>query len=318
MEQRKISTLNQNDAKTYAAELLRRRYGCDVKQLRSLGGGSFGFVFKAEIDVPPYTVVMKACRTEGMCAREARELTLLGADSLIRVPKVFFTSYATKEIPLDFIAMEYVPGTDCFTDFKKLLLPRQMKARFADEVTTIIRHWHERTNDKFGLIGDAVYDTWLDYYRPFAADVLEGAKRLLTEGKLEADVVDVMERAWAVFDEIFSENVETPCLIHGDMNVMNIMSDNRLRVLAVIDPLESKWADPEYELFQLRNLTGDRFGMYETYKKKYPVSKHVDQKTAFYGLYHEVYAYILSGTKVNFILRPLVKRMEGELKRLGK
>ena len=82
---------------------------------------------------------------------------------------------------------------------------------------------------------------------------------------------------------------------------------------AIIDPLESKWADKEYELFQLRNLTGDRFRLYETYKSKYPVSEKCDIKTAFYALYNEVYAYISSGIKMNFILMPLVKRMNKEL-----
>ena len=318
MEQKEISALSKTEAKAYAVAVLQQVYGCGVKEIRYIGGGSFGFVYRAEIGVPPYTVIMKACRTKGLCAREASELSLLGADSLVRIPQVYFTFLATDEIPIDFIAMERMDGTNCFTDWKKLLLPKKTKARFADEVTTFIRHWHARTNDKFGLIGNAVYDDWLDYYRPFAADVLESARRLAADGKLEPRVVRVMEQGWDAFDQIFCEKVETPRLIHGDMNVMNILSDKKLQNLAVIDPLESKWADAEYELFQLRNLTGDRFGLYETYKKKYPVSKMVDQKTAFYGLYHEVYAYILSGNKVDFILRPLVKRLEGELKRLEK
>ena len=317
MQQYEIRNVSRRDARTYAAAVLKQAYGCGVQQIRYVGGGLFGYVFDAEMDAPPYTVILKACRTAGLCAREAGELALLGADTLVKVPQVYFTFPATDEIPIDFIAMEKLDGTDCFTDFRKLLLPKKDKARFADEVTTCIRHWHERTNDKFGPVGDPVYDDWFDFYRPFAADVLDAARRLSADGRLEANVVRVMARAWDAFDAIFCEKVETARLIHGDMNVMNILSDRHLRHLAVIDPLESKWADAEYELFQLRNLTGDRFGLYETYKKKYPVSQHVDQKTAFYGLYHEIYAYILSGNKVNFILRPLVKRMEAELKRMG-
>ena len=126
-----------------------------------------------------------------------------------------------------------------------------------------------------------------------------------------------MESAMRAFETIFSEPVQSACLIHGDLNVMNVLSDRRLRNLAVIDPLESKWADPEYELFQLRNLTGERFHLYETYKANYPVSAMCDAKTAFYGLYHEVYAYIVSGVKVDFILNPLVKRMRAQLDALG-
>ncbi len=316
MQQYEIRNVSLREAQSYAVAVLQQTYGCNVRKIRYVGGGLFGFVFAAEIDAPPYTVIMKACRTAGLCAREAGELALLGEDTLVKVPQVYFTFSATDEIPIDFIAMERLDGTNCFTDFRKLLLPKQDKARFADEVTTFLRHWHERTNDKFGPVGNAVYDDWFDYYRPFAADVLSSARRLSADGRLEEKVVRVMAQSWDAFDAIFCEKVETARLIHGDMNVMNILSDRRLRHLCVIDPLESKWADAEYELFQLRNLTGDRFGLYETYKKKYPVSKNVDRKTAFYALYHEVYAYILSGNKVNFILRPLVKRMEAELEKM--
>ena len=316
MKQKEINPVNKNEAMAYATKVLENNYTCKVNSIQFIGGGSFGYVYKADIDKEPYTVIMKACRTEGMCEREASELALLGADSLIQVPKVFFTYLATEEIPMDFIGMEMVEGTNCFTDFAKLLNSKKAKEKFADEITTIIHHWHERTNDKFGLIGNAVYDEWLDFYKPFAYEVLECARDLAKSGKLEKKVIDTMEKAWEAFDYIFSEKVETASLIHGDLNVMNILSDKHLKPLAVIDPLESKWADKEYELFQLRNLTGERFGLYDTYKAKYPVSEKCDIKTAFYALYNEVYVYIISGIKVNFILKPIVKRMNKELKKM--
>ena len=308
--------MTKSEAREYAKAVLETEYGCKVSSIVYTGGGLFGFVYKADIDKEPFTVIMKACRTEGICEREARELALLGEDSLVRIPKVYFTFSANNEIPVDFICMEFVSGTDCFTDFKKLLCSKREKEHFADEITAAIHHWHERKNDRFGLIGNAVYDSWLDYYKPFARETLDCAREMAKDGKLEKKTADTMERAWDAFDYIFSEKVENACLIHGDMNVMNIMTDKHLKPLAVIDPLESKWSDPEYELFQLRNLTGDRFHLYETYKSKYPVSEKCDIKTAFYALYHEVYAYIISGTKVNFIMKPLVKRLNKELKKL--
>ena len=316
MEQRIIRDITKAQAREHARTVLERNMSCSVKAIRYLGGGSFGYVYRAETDRAPYTVVMKACRTEGICEREAAELALLGRDSLIKVPEVYFTFAATEAVPVDFLCMERVEGTDCFTDIRKLLCTKKEKAAFADRVTDALNHWHSRTNDRFGLIGSAVYDGWLDYYRPFASAVLEQARMLTETGQLEQKVLSVMERAWDAFDDIFREKVATASLIHGDMNVMNIMADRHLCPTAIIDPLESKWADREYELFQLRNLTGDRFGLYETYKRKFPVSANCDAKTAFYGLYHEVYSCILSGNKVNFILMPLVKRMERELKRM--
>ena len=313
MKQKEIRPINKINTKNFAITVAESTYSCTVKKIKFIGGGSFGYVYKAYIDKEPYTIIMNACRTEGVCEREASELTLLGSDSLIKIPKVYFTYLATEEVPIDFIGMEFVEGTNCFTDFAKLLNSKKTKEKFADEITTAIHHWHEQTHNKFGFIGNAVYDEWLEFYQPFALEILECARKLAKTGKLKKKVIDTMERAWSAFDYIFSERVETASLIHGDMNVMNIMSDKHLMPLAIIDPLESKWADKEYELFQLRNLTGEMFGLYDTYKTKYPVSEKCDIKTAFYALYHEVYIYIISGAKVNYILMPLVKRMNKEL-----
>lgn len=317
MEQKNKRPVSAKEAQHYAKAVLEREWSCAVKEICFIGGGSFGFVYAATIDHLPATVIMKGFRCGELCVREASELQMLARNSVIKVPKVYFTFFETKEIPMDFLCMEKVEGTNCFTDFGKLLCSKQAKARFADEVTTAVHRWHTQTNDKFGLIGDAVYDNWLDFYRPFALEVLEEARRMKKAGTLEGYALRAMERGMKSFDAIFEEPVEHACLIHGDLNVMNIMSDKKLNVTAIIDPLESKWADPEYELFQMRNLTGNLFGLYETYKRKYPVSKNCDLKTAFYALYHEVYTYIITGSRIHWYLPQMVRRFHQDMRRAG-
>ena len=126
---------------------------------------------------------------------------------------------------------------------------------------------------------------------------------MVKDGQLEPYFLRTMKRAWDNFDFIFSEKVECASLIHGDLNVMNIITDDHLNPIAIIDPLESKWADAEFDLFQLKNLTGNTFGLYEMYKSKYPTSKNCDLKVAFYAMFHEIYCYIRSGrrTKINHL-----------------
>lgn len=317
MEQKEKRAVSAKEARVYAKTVLEREFFCQVTSIRFIGGGSFGFVYVAAIDRAPGTVVMKGFRTAGMCEREASELRLLAKDSAVKVPQVYFTFAETPELPMDLLCMEKVDGTNCFTDFGKLLQPKKRKEAFADAVTSAARHWHEQTNDKFGPIGNAIYAHWLDFYRPFAEEILEEARQMRRAGRLGKRALAAMEQGWARFDDIFREPVEKACLIHGDLNVMNIMADKKLNVTAVIDPLESKWADPEYELFQMRNLTGNLFGLYETYQRKYPVSENCDVKTAFYALYHEVYTYIVTGSRIHWYLPQMVRRFERELHRAG-
>lgn len=315
MEKRSIRDISKNQATSYAKAVLENEMNCSVQSIKFVGGGSYGYAFKAEIDKEPHNVIIKGCRVEGMHKTEARDLSLLREGCPVPMPQVYFTFDSTDSIPMDFLCMEFMQGKDCFTNFALLFKSKKRKQAFADNVTTAMHYWHNRTNDKFGLTGNAVYDSWLDYYKPFAEDILKTAREMTAQNKLDRRTLSAMEKAWANFDYIFSEKVEKPSLIHGDLNVMNIMSDNNLQNISIIDPLESKWGDPEFDLFQLRNLTGDKFNLYQTYKNKYKTSEKCDIKCAFYALYNEIYCYISSGTKIDFILKPLVKRMNKELKK---
>lgn len=317
MEQIKTNPITIDAAKQFAILVAKKELCCNVITVEYLGGGSFGYAYKIDIDISPYTIVMKACRCDNMCQREALELKLLAEDSLIHIPKVYFTYLKDNIIPIDFICMEYVKGKNCFNSFSKLFLSKAKKRKFADKVTSAMYAWHSKINEKFGPIQNPIYDDWLEYYKPLAFDVLQTARSMVNERKLETYFLDVMELAWSNFDYIFSEKIENARLIHGDLNVMNIMTDDNLNPVAIIDPLESKWADAEFDLFQLKNLTGNAFGLYEMYKSKYPTSKNCDLKVAFYALYHEIYCYISSGrrTKINH-LRCLIQ-LKKEMRKSG-
>ena len=163
---------------------------------------------------------------------------------------------------------------------------------------------------------DAGFERWLDYYRPFAEGVLKKAEEYFEAGKLKKKVILAMRAAWEKFDVIFSEEVKEACLIHGDLNVGNIMVGRGYRITGFIDPLNSAYADREYDLFQFDNLTGKRFFLRETYLRKYGASRYCMPKLAFYGLWNEVFCYIRSGVYVGFIMDPLVKNLNKRLKEL--
>ncbi len=90
-----------------------------------------------------------------------------------------------------------------------------------------------------------------------------------------------------LFNNLPEENTKA-VLIHGDVNIMNIMADPKtFELVAFIDPCGSMWADREYDLFQLRNMWGDAYGLYETYKRKCETSDFADFRVAYYAAMHE-------------------------------
>ena len=107
---------------------------------------------------------------------------------------------------------------------------------------------------------------------------------------------------------IFVEEVKEACLIHGDLNIMNILKCGDK--LSFIDPLNSMYADREYDLFQFDNLFGKRFFLSELYRKKYGESRRCSVKLAFYGLWNEVFCVIKAGILVPMIMDPLVENMK--------
>lgn len=316
MKKREIKKHDKNTVQGFAKSVLKNHFLCEIKSITYVGGGYFGYVYCAELDKEPYKLIIKACLSPDMCESESRDLALLRDGCPLPVPKLYFTYNATEDIPMDFICMEYMEGKDAFSAFNPIKLcfvSKERKRKFADNIVTAMGAWHSKTNDKFGLTGNAVFDDWFDYYKPFAFDILKTAEE--KTDLFPSQVVDVMKKAYDKFDVIFCEKVEKASFVHGDLNVVNIMCDKEMNITAIIDPLESKWADKEFDLFQLKNFTGNQLGLYEAYKAKYPLSKMVDAKCAFYGLFNEVYCNILADKKLN-MLNFFVKWMQKELEKL--
>ena len=299
----------------YARIAVREKLGKPAGNVRYMGGGSFGRAVSVQC-TDGQSLVVKFLRAKDMMEKEAHDLKLLAKYSTVRVPDVLFTRRGDEKIPVDCYGMERIEGKSSLFALGMLLIGKKRRKEFADQVTTALHAIHSCKNDKFGDTMNADCDGWLDYYRPFASEVLRQAEAYFAAGKLEEKIILAMRAAWEKFDVIFSEEVKEACLIHGDLNVGNIMVGKGYRITGFIDPLNSAYADREYDLFQFDNLTGKRFFLRETYLKKYGASRYCMQKLAFYGLWNEVYCYIKSGVLINFIMNPLVKNMNERLKEL--
>ena len=307
--------LTKEQSLEYAGTVVEQKLGGRALKIRYMGGGSFGRAVSVQCK-DGQKLVVKFLRAKGMMEKEAHDLKLLAKYSTIRIPAVLFTRLGDDKIPVDCYGMEQIEGKSALFAPGMLLLGKKRRKEFADKVTTALHAVHSCKSSKFGDTMNADCDGWLEYYRPFAAEVLNRAEEYFSAGKLEEKVILAMRAAWNKFDVIFSEEVKDACLIHGDLNVGNIMVGKGYKITGFIDPLNSAYADREYDLFQFDNLTGKRFFLRETYIKKYGASRHCMQKLAFYGLWNEVYCYIKSGVLVGLIMNPLVKNMNERLKEL--
>lgn len=307
--------LDKDTAKKYSAAIAKEQFGQTAKKIKYLGGGSFGRAFGVEF-ADGKKIVIKFLRAKDMLEKEVHDLKLLADNCSVKIPKVLFERKADKALPIDCYGMENIDGKNALMAFGMLIASKRKRLEFADKVTTALHDIHRRTNEKFGdtLFPDSL--TWIDYYKPFAQAVLDKAEKLYKAQTLSEKIIVAMRAAWSKFDVIFSENIEKACLIHGDLNIANIMVGKKHEISGFIDPLNSMYADREYDLFQFDNLTGKRFYLRETYIKKYGASKYCDAKCAFYGLWNEVYCYIKSGVLVNLIMNPLVRNMHERLAEL--
>lgn len=282
-------------------------------KVRCLGGGSFGIAYKV-ISEDGESIVVKFMRADNMMQKEVFDLRLLRKSCPLEMPKVLFSRDKDDKIPVDCYGMTVMQGKPLLSSLCSLLSSERKRRAIGEKIVDALHEIHGVKNAKFGDTLNPDCDTWLEYYKPFAKQVLDKAVEFEKKGELSKEIINTMKTAWQKFDIIFEEKVEDACLIHGDLNIMNILKCGDK--ISFIDPLNSMYADREYDLFQFDNLYGKRFFLSQIYRKKYGESRRCDDKLAFYGLWNEVFCVIKAGTLIPFIMNPLVKNMKKSLETL--
>ncbi len=261
------------------------------EKIKFIGGGSFGRVYKVVLS-DSEIIAVKAYRIQGSQYKEAEQLKLLSENTSVKMPKVLFT-YHDDETAI--LAMTFVEGQNVLNPIF-LLKSKSQKQKFADDVVSGMLEWHRVTNDKFGFLSKPAYNSWYDFYKAEMQEPwLKGLEKMSDNGKFSRKNLNFLKEASEIFDCVCPKDA-TPVLIHGDLNIMNIMADTKtMQVNGFIDPCGTMWADREYDLFQLRNMWGDAYGLYETYKKKVALSDFVDFRVAYYGAMNEAHCRLGGG-----------------------
>ena len=83
MQQKTVSKYTKEQTCEFAKEVLFRHYGSRATQIKYIGGGSFGYVYKAELpamlhavrlDITRYELLDGALRADGYAARQVLDL----------------------------------------------------------------------------------------------------------------------------------------------------------------------------------------------------------------------------------------------------
>lgn len=292
--------------------LVSERLDKRIDKIKFVGGGSYGRVYKVLL-CDKTAIAVKIYRIQKMQHEEAQQLRLLSENTSVKMPEVLFT-YEDENTAI--LAMSFVEGKNVLSP-AFLFKSKSRKQKFARDVVDGMLEWHNVTNDKYGSLFKADYDSWREYYKnECQLPWLEALKGLAEKGKFSRKKLKLLYEATELFDELPEEST-TPVLIHADLNIMNIMAEpETMELTAFIDPCGSMWADREYDLFQFRNMWGDAYGIYEAYKSKCRMSQFTDFRVAYYGAMLEASMRLKGGHTVplwedlNFI------RLRKEMKKL--
>jgi len=286
-----------------------KKLNISIKEICALGKGASGTVYLVKCNGTTENIAVKVSEFPKLLYREFEMLSLLKSKTSSKIPMVYFYDEADE---VGIIAMEYIDG---ISGADKSLKYRIHKNHLAESIIDNLLKIQEAHNDKFGPYDNAVYDTWQEYYKEFADEIYTFARLKYSECALDDIVLDAVELSYKNFDKIFSEEISTPTLIHGDYWMPNFIIDkDTMELLSVVDPFNVMWADPEYELFALKVGYGKKLHLYELYKSKVKVSRYCDVKLALYALYSELLWYKkgvpISYTYIKKLSQRLLKQMK--------
>ena len=291
-------------------EAVRKNLNLTAKSISHIGKGASGSVYCISTDGEPEKIAVKASEHSELLHQEFEMLSFLKEKTNSKIPTVYFFG---NEKGIGLLAMEFIygiSGTDNSIRFSF------RKKHLAESIVNNLLVIQQAHNDKFGPYDNAVYDTWLDYYKEFSDVIYEFSVHMNQKGELEDIVMKAVEASYKNLDKIFSQGTGKPTLIHGDYWLPNFIIDKKsMELLAAVDPFNVMWAEPEYELFAMTVGYGEKLRLYELYKSKVQTSEYCDLKLEMYALYSELLWYKKLGSITHSYLKMRSKRLLKELEK---
>ena len=253
---------------------------------KQINQGFYGWVFLIE-NADKTKAIAKVYKQEGYMNSEICQLDMMRKYALVKVPEVYSASYKKSNGCVDVLFMEYIDGVNAaaikITDEKE-------KADFSNQVVENLLAIHEVSNpDGFGSYVDNTYSiSWEQYYKTHIT-MLYNAIKSRKPMRFSKKSFEFIEILYENFDKIFYEPVLESHLIHGDYNLWNLIADPKEnKLIGMIDPFGSCFADREIDLFQLTNADGDKYRLLDNYKSHIQLRDNFEIKNAYYSFWDDI------------------------------
>lgn len=304
------------NSEVYISKSIKKYIGADLISCKLLGKGANGSVYRADISAEPYVLAIKVTNYSEMLANEVFALNYINGRVDILLPKVFFSHIANDDIPINVLGMTYLDGIGG-NKINWLFAGKKKREAFKRQVIDNLIKLRDVTNEKFGYVDNACFESWIDFYRPFAKARLDYMSSLQNKGNVALCVEETLTRAYGILDRALND-CGKPTLTHGDYWLPNFVVDKKTKeFVGCVDPFNIMYADAEYELFALMQFGYLR--LYELYKKSVPTSKYCDLKSRMYALFSEVYWCEILGNSIDALkyMKGMAKVLKIELDKAG-
>ena len=254
-----------------------------VTNISSVGSGATATCYCVEIADLPFKLIVKTSKHFELTCEEMKMNEFIRKNVSFKIPKTYFLA---EKDSVTYLAMEFIHGASGRTLKIKHIKDRKHLANNIVDCFIDMQCVH---NDKFGEFDNPIYSTWKEYYKDFFDRIYVFSNDKYNNGELNKKILKALNLIHINFDEIFDNTENIPCLSHGDFWTPNmIINTEKSEIAGVIDPFNTRFVEPEYELFCLTLGLGEKLKLYNLYKNKKQVSKYCDLKVELYALCNEI------------------------------
>ena len=228
-----------------------------------VGNGHTASCYCVDIIDSPFKLVVKTSTHYELTCEEKNMNDYLRENVNFKIPKPYFL---TTKNGISYLGMEFIGGVS-----GRVIKKNQIKDKkhLANNIIDCFINMQSVHSNKFGPYEDPSFSSWKEYYKDFFNKIYDFTLNKYDTKQVNKRIMKALNLIKINFDEIF-DNTE------------------KSEIAGIIDPFNTRFVEPEYELFCLTLGLGKKLRLYKLYKKRVNVSKYCDLKVELYALCNEL------------------------------